>query len=166
MKIFLIGLSGSGKTTLGKQLAEKLHVPFVDMDWEIEKRENKSVQEIFSEKGQDYFRQLEAEVLREWAGAQQDFVMGTGGGAPCFYDGIDIINQSGISIFLDIPVEELQSRLATATDRPLLNAGDVAEKKNKLLALRIARLPVYKKAHLTIENATLDKLLEAIHLKR
>ncbi|WP_276367118.1 shikimate kinase [Chryseolinea sp. H1M3-3] len=166
MKIYLIGLSGSGKTTLGKQLAEKLDVPFVDMDWEIEKKENKSVQEIFSQNGEDYFRQLEATILREWASAPQDFVMGTGGGAPCFYDGINIINQSGISIFLDVPVDELQSRLANAIDRPLLNSGDESAKKMKLHSLRIARLPIYKKAHITIENATLDKLVDAIHLKR
>ena len=73
MKIFLIGLSGAGKTTLGRQLAEKLHVPFVDMDWEIEKRENKTVKEIFSQQGEDHFRQLEAQVLREWAAAKKGF---------------------------------------------------------------------------------------------
>lgn len=166
MKIFLIGLSGSGKTTLGQQLAEELHVPFVDMDWEIEKRENKSIQEIFSQQGEDHFRHLEAEVLRTWAGAQRDFVMGTGGGAPCFHNGMDIINQSGLSIFLDVPVEELKSRLAAATDRPLLNSADEIERENKLLSLRAARLPTYKKAHIVIENPTLDKVMRAIHLKR
>jgi shikimate kinase len=166
MKIFLIGLSGSGKTTLGKQLAEKLQVPFVDMDWEIEKRENKSVKEIFSQQGEHHFRQLEAEVLREWASAKQDFVMGTGGGAPCFYDGIEIIKASGLSIFLDVPVEELNSRLEKATDRPLLNTGDEKDRIDKLQALRAARLPIYKKAHVTIQNATVDKLLDALRLKK
>lgn len=166
MKIFLIGLSGAGKTTLGRQMAEELHVPFVDMDWEIEKRENRSIKEIFSQQGEDHFRRLEAEVLRAWAGAQQDFVMGTGGGAPCFYNGMDIINQSGLSIFLDVPVEELKSRLAAATDRPLLNSGDEIERENKLLSLRAARLPTYRKAHIVIENPTLDKVMSAIRLKR
>ena len=117
MKIFLIGLSGAGKTTLGKLLAAELQVPFIDMDWEIEKKEKKSVREIFSHEGEDHFRQLESEVLRDWAGAQQDFVMGTGGGAPCFYNGMEVINQSGLSIFLDVPVGELMRRLASATDR-------------------------------------------------
>jgi len=166
MKIFLIGLSGSGKTTLGKQLAESLHVPFVDMDWEIEKRENKSVRDIFAQQGEDHFRQVESEVLREWAAAKQDFVMGTGGGAPCFHNGMDIINEAGVSIFLDVPVEELTARLATATDRPLLNAGDEKAREDKLHSLRSARLPVYKRAHIIIENATIDTLLKAIHLKR
>jgi shikimate kinase len=166
MKIFLIGLSGSGKTTLGKPLAEELHLPFVDMDWEIEKRENKSIREIFSQQGEDHFRQIEAEVLREWASSQQDFVMGTGGGAPCFYNGMNIINQSGLSIFLDVPIEELKIRLAAATDRPLLNTGDELEKENKLRLLREARLPIYNQAHIIIENPSLEKLLKAIHLKK
>jgi shikimate kinase len=165
MKIFLIGLSGSGKTTLGELLAHELDVPFVDMDWEIEKKEKKSVKEIFLQEGEDRFRQLEAELLREWAGAQQDFVMGTGGGAPCFHQGMDIINQSGLSIFLDVPVEELNARLASATNRPLLNTGDEKEKENKLRALRASRLPTYSRAHITIENPDLEKLLNALRPK-
>ena len=166
MKIFLIGLSGAGKTTLGKLLADELHVPFVDMDWEIEKKENKSVGEIFSHEGEDHFRRLESEVLREWASAQQDFVMGTGGGAPCFHNGMEIINQSGLSIFLDVQVDELMRRLASATDRPLLSAGDESERENKLNALRASRLPIYNTAHIIIENPSLEKLLSALRLKR
>jgi shikimate kinase len=166
MKIFLIGMSGSGKTTIGKRLANELHTDFVDLDWEIEKRESKSVKEIFSQRGEDHFRQIEAEVLRFWVSVPQDFVMSTGGGAPCFYGGIDIINQFGLSIFLDVPVEELKIRLAAATDRPLLNAGDEKEKEDKLNFLRTSRLPIYRQAHITIEDATLEKLLAAIHLKK
>jgi len=166
MKIFLIGMSGSGKTTLGKRLANELHIDFVDLDWEIEKREGKSVKEIFSQRGEDHFRQIEAEILRFWVAASQDFVMSTGGGAPCFYEGIDIINQCGLSIFLDVPVEELKTRLAAATDRPLLNAGDEKERENKLNFLRTSRLSIYRQAHITIEDATLEKLLAAVQAKR
>ncbi len=159
-------MSGSGKTTLGKQLAETLQVPFIDMDWEIEKRENKSIKEIFSQQGEDYFRQIEAEVLREWAGSSHNFVMGTGGGAPCFYQGMDVINQSGLTIFLDVPVKELKIRLAAATDRPLLNAGDEKDRESKLEALRNSRLITYRQAHIIVEDANLEKLLKAIHLKK
>lgn len=151
---------------MGKQLAEELQLPFVDMDWEIEKKENKSIKEIFSQQGEDHFRELEAETLREWAGSQTDFVMGTGGGAPCFYNGMDIINQSGLSIFLDVPLEVLNSRLAAATDRPLLNTADETERKQRLESLRAARLAVYRKAHIILEDPTLEKLLLAIRLKR
>jgi shikimate kinase len=162
MKIFLVGLSGSGKTTLGEQLAEHLNVPFIDMDWEIEKKENKSISDIFSQEGEDHFRQIEAEILREWTSSTESFVMGTGGGAPCFYNGMDVINDAGLSIFLDVSVEELRSRLAKATDRPLLHSADETERENRLYALRTARLPVYRRAHIIIQEPTLDKLLNAV----
>ena len=157
---------GSGKTTLGKPLSEELQIPFVDLDWEIEKRENKSIKEIFATEGEDHFRKLEAEILREWAGSQNDFVMGTGGGAPCFYNGMDIINQSGLSIFLDVPVDELKSRLAAATDRPLLNAVDEKERELRLHSLRATRLPVYHRAHIVVEDPTIEKVLRAIRLRK
>lgn len=166
MKIFLVGLSGSGKTTLGKQLAEVLKMPYVDMDWEIEKRENTTVKEIFSRRGEDYFRQVEAVVLREWAGSKGDFVMGTGGGAPCFYSGMDIINQSGVSIFLDVAVGDLHARLQHATDRPLLSNANEAERANMLLKLSNTRGPVYRQAQIIIEKPTLEKLVSAITLKK
>jgi shikimate kinase len=166
MKIFLVGLVGSGKTTLGKQLAEELQVSFVDMDWEIEKKESRSINEIFSQQGEDYFRRIEAETLREWAGSPEDFVMGTGGGAPCFYNGMDIINQSGLSIFLDVSVDELNLRLAAATDRPLLHTADEIERKKRLQSLLDARRPTYGKAHIILENATFEDLLHAVRLKK
>lgn len=162
MKIFLVGMLGSGKTTLGKQLAEHLNVQFIDLDWEIEKRENKSISDIFSQHGEDHFRQIEAELLREWAGSSENFVMGTGGGAPCFYNGMDIINAAGLSIFLDVTVDELKSRLAKATDRPLLQSTDENERETKLHALRAARLPVYQQSHIVIQDPTLEKLLSAV----
>jgi shikimate kinase len=165
MKIFLVGLVGSGKTTLGRQLAEVLQVPFVDMDWEIEAREGRSISEIFSQNGEDYFRRIEAETLRDWAGSNKDFVMGTGGGAPCFYNGMDIINESGLSIFLDVPLDELNLRLAAATDRPLLHTTDDIERKKRLQIMHDARRPIYSKAHIILDNVTFENLLRAVRLK-
>lgn len=166
MKIFLVGLLGSGKTTLGKLLAADLQIPFIDLDWEIEGRENKSVREIFEQQGEAHFRKVESELLREWVGSQRDFVMGTGGGAPCFFNGMDIINESGLSIFLDVPVEVLNSRLAAATDRPLLDSTGKAERIEKLESLRAARLPVYNKAHIILQDTSLSSVLRAIKLRK
>jgi shikimate kinase len=166
MKIYLVGLAGSGKTTLGKQLAAELQLPFVDLDWEIEKREHKSVREIFAQQGEDFFRKVESEILREWAVSQNDFVMGTGGGAPCFFNGMEVINKSGLSIFLDVPLEVLSSRLTAVTDRPLLDTTDSTARNQKLESLRTARLPIYTKAHIIVQDTSIKALLQAIKLRR
>ena len=157
MKIFLIGMPGSGKTTLGKRLAKEMLMTFVDLDKEIEKREGKSVQQVFAESGEDYFRQVESKELTEWAASSKSFVMATGGGTPCFYEGIKVINQSGLSIFLDVPLSTLLSRLERKTDRPLLNAGDVEEKKERLSSLLAKRTQYYQQASITVKNADLSQ---------
>jgi shikimate kinase len=166
MKIFLIGLPGSGKSTLGKDLADALLVDFIDLDIEIEKQENKIVQDIFREKGEDYFRQVESSVLKIWASSSKSFVMSTGGGAPCFYGGIDVINESGISIFLDVPVDEILRRLSASKNRPLLESADEREKFEKLNALYAQRLATYQKATISILNPTVEKLHEAVRIKK
>lgn len=161
-RIYLVGLPGSGKTTLGTALAEALNLPFVDLDAEIEKQEGETVPNLFSTKGEDYFRQAESRVLREWAASPQGFVMGTGGGAPCFYDGMAVINSSGISVFLDVAVEEIMRRLAAFTNRPLLQAEDDQKKKEKLEALRQARIATYQQATLTLKDPTVRDVQQAL----
>ena len=166
MKIFLIGMPGSGKTTLGKRLAKEMLTEFVDLDKEIEKREGKSIQQIFAEHGEDYFRQVESKELVEWAGSSKSFVMATGGGTPCFFEGIKVINQSGLSIFLDVPLTTLFSRLGNKTDRPLLNADDINERKQKLSELLANRIQDYQQANITVRNANLSKIMAAIRLRK
>jgi shikimate kinase len=159
MKIFLVGMPGSGKSTLGVKLADALHVEFLDLDTEIERKETKAVKEIFREKGEDYFRLIEAETLRELAGSTRDFVLATGGGAPCFYDGMDTINKTGFSIFLDVSTNELARRLSSDKSRPLLQSEDINKKLNLLLE---ARLPVYRKAMMTVTNPTVEVILKKL----
>jgi shikimate kinase len=165
MKIFLIGMPGSGKTTLGKQLAEKFSLQFVDLDEEIQKEAAKSVQEIFSQQGEDAFRQLESSLLIRWASSSKSFVMATGGGAPVFFDGIGIINKTGLSVFLDVSVEEILRRLAALNDRPLLHSGDEQEKRMKLSALLQKRLPIYQKAVLTFNGTEINQLVSLIRTR-
>lgn len=158
-------MPGSGKTTLGKQLADALLIPFVDLDEAIEKREGKSVPEIFSTQGEDRFRIIESQLLREWAASPTDFVMATGGGAPCFYNGIEVINESGLSVFLDVSLDELVKRLARKSDRPLLQNENLDVLRNKLSALRENRLAVYTRAAVAAQNPTLQLLLERLPFK-
>lgn len=165
MKIFLIGMPGSGKTTLGKELAAHLLIDFVDLDAEIEKAEQKSIPEIFSEKGEAHFRLAEARLLREWAAASSSFVMATGGGAPCFHKGMDIINEYGVSVFLDCAVPTLIERVKKNRERPLLLASDEKELKEKLERIRKERHECYSQAKIILKNPTIDDVLKKISPK-
>jgi len=162
MKIYLVGMPGSGKTTFGKKLADRLMLTFVDLDHEIEKFVNKSIPEIFVDHGENFFRETESRLLAEWAASNTNFVMATGGGAPCFFYGMDVINNSGLSIFLDVPIAELMARVASQSNRPLLDANS-EEREKTLIKLLETRLSCYKKAHITVVKPDLEKLLEAIH---
>jgi shikimate kinase len=167
MKIFLIGMPGSGKSTIGRQIANELSMAFVDLDQEIEIQEGRLIKDIFSTNGEGYFRQVESNVLNLWCDSQKDFVLATGGGAPCFHNGIEAINKSGLSIFLDVPVQELVRRVEKNFDRPLLAVSDDGEAskiqlQQKLEGIRNNRLQYYMQAAIRIENPTYQHVIKAI----
>ena len=108
MKLFLIGLPGSGKSTIGKELATALGILFVDLDLELEKQEGKKITSIFKNDGENFFRQIESALLKKWCISPSDFVMATGGGAPCYLNNMELIKKSGISFFLDVPTVDGQ----------------------------------------------------------
>jgi len=119
-RIYLVGYMGSGKTTIGRKLAKKLDFQFVDVDHFIENRQRKTVSEIFSEKGEDAFRLMEHKALEEIS-LFENVIVSTGGGAPCFYNNMELMNKSGLTIFLKTSPEELTKRLSiTKNKRPLL----------------------------------------------
>ncbi len=152
MKIFLLGLPGCGKTTLGKELAQALSVPFVDLDEEIEKREEMPVKEIFRKRKEEYFRKVESLELSKWCESRRDFVMATGGGAPVFFDNVDKINKAGKSIFLDVTAREITNRILRTPleERPLFANANAETLKDQIEFMRSQRVPFYKKAHMTI----------------
>ena len=166
MKIYLIGMPGSGKSTLGKKLASELHTEFIDLDDEIESREQQSVTEIFKTKGEDHFRLIESNVLKEFAASPTSFVMATGGGAPCFFQGIDVINDSGVSVFVNVPIETLVKQTAKRSTRPLLQHENETELRTKLNGILEQRLPIYKKARITINDSELATALQALRLTK
>lgn len=120
IRIILIGYMGAGKTTVGKELAKVLDVPFYDLDWYIETRMRKTVKQIFDERGEDGFRQIEHNMLHEVA-EFEDVVISCGGGTPCFFDNMDYLNQQGETIYLQATPEVLHEHLKMGKGvRPLL----------------------------------------------
>lgn len=155
-------MPGSGKTTIGRPLAEELQLPFIDLDEAIETECNQKVTDIFREKGEDFFRLKESELLRKFASSQDSFVLSTGGGAPCHYDGIDVINTTGISIFLDVAVNELVQRVLANKDRPLLSSEDEQSLREKVTRIYESRRSTYSQASIVVENPNLAKVLKAL----
>ena len=145
-RIFLIGYMGAGKTTLGKAFAREMNLSFVDQDWYIEERFHKTVQEIFAERGEQGFRELERQMLHEIA-EFEDVVISTGGGAPCFYDNMDFMNLKGDTVFLNVTPEVLFSRLKMASqNRPILRGKSNEELKAFIAKTLQKRAPFYSKA--------------------
>lgn len=144
--IFLIGMPGSGKSTIGRKLAEQLHLSFIDLDDEIEKKEGSSVQEIFKKHGEDYFRELERQALLNVVTVNTSAVISTGGGTPCFFDNLTVIKSNGISVFIDTSPAELLKRLNTSEQDKRPKLSDVRELSVTLNNLREERLPFYESA--------------------
>jgi shikimate kinase len=150
-KIFLIGYMGAGKTTIGKLLAKKMNLQFIDVDLFIENRYRKSITAIFEEKGEDGFREMERRTLLEIAGFE-NIIISTGGGLPCFFDNMDVMNNSGTTIYIKASVAELVKRLNSGKqNRPLIK-DKTPEELHEFVALNLKkREAFYNKATLVFE---------------
>ncbi|MFN5785040.1 MAG: shikimate kinase [Flavobacteriia bacterium] len=123
--IILIGFMGSGKTTIGERLADRMGLPFIDTDHEIERLKGMSIDQIFKEEGEMNFRELEKKLIASLSVRDQDFVIAVGGGLPCYNGLIHTLNQMGTTVYLKCPVSLLAERLVMdSTDRPLLSNLD------------------------------------------
>lgn len=165
MNIYLVGFMGCGKTTLGKKIAKKIDINFLDMDAEIEKQTQKSISEIFLNDGESYFRKLENDFLKK--NLNQKYIISTGGGVPCFYDNMDIMNSSGLTIFIDLPAKTLLNRLENEKDKRPLIQDTPPEKLLLEIEERLnIRLPFYQKAQIIFQplKQTDDELIEKIKL--
>ena len=105
-------MPGCGKSTFGRKVARELCLDFFDLDKEIIHSEQIPITEIFEVKGEDYFRKIESKLLRDVSLNNDNFIMATGGGAPCFFNNMDFMNANGHTIFIDTPIEILIERLS------------------------------------------------------
>jgi shikimate kinase len=146
--IVLVGLMGAGKSSIGRRLAEKLEIPFVDADHEIEVAADKTIPEIFNDHGEAYFREGERRVISRLIenGAQ---ILSTGGGAFINEETRHSIHAHGISVWLKADLPLLMKRVMKRADRPLLQTEDPEAVMQKLMD---QRYPVYAKADVTVES--------------
>ncbi len=146
VRIFLTGYMGAGKTTLGKAFAHQMNIPFIDLDWYIEERFHKTVGELFAERGETGFRELERNVLHEVA-EFENVVISTGGGAPCFFDNMEFMNRMGKTVFLNVHPDVLFRRLRVAKQqRPILQGKQDDELKAFIVQALEKRAPFYRQA--------------------
>lgn len=147
--IALVGIMGSGKTTVGKKLAQKLGINFVDSDKEIEKKSKKTINKIFQESGEEYFRKIEKEMISDIVKENHPAILSLGGGAFINEDVRNLIKQECVSIWLNVNVEVILKRIGNKKNRPLLNNVDKKEVLDKLIK---ERSPFYAQCDIEIKE--------------
>ncbi len=165
MKIYLIGFMGSGKSFWGRKLSESMKLPFFDLDDMIVQQENKPVTDIFMEKGEEYFRGIEKEILHDLTASHENFIISCGGGTPCFFGNIDYMKSNGKVIWLNTAADVLIDRLLKEKKhRPLLS--DIPDEDMKAFIMKKLhdRKLYYEQAHLSLpeETLSLKQIQEAV----
>ncbi|MBS1927626.1 MAG: shikimate kinase [Chitinophagaceae bacterium] len=150
MRIYLLGFMGAGKTYWGNLWAKDLGISFTDLDKKIEFEEGMLIEDIFEKRGEEYFRKLESTILRGTA-QENNCIIATGGGTPCFYGNMGWMNRHGITIFLDASPTYLFNRLKSdETSRPLLKNQNESEIKFFIEKKMEERMPFYSQARLCL----------------
>jgi shikimate kinase len=152
MRIYLVGFMGCGKSTTGRKLAKLTGLNFIDLDKYIEERAFKSIPLIFSEEGEKGFREKERRSLEE-VSQFENVVIGTGGGTPCFFDNMEMMNRSGFTVYLAPDTETLADRiLRSKTERPLVSGKTKEELIIYINETLKIRSPFYDQARLVIRG--------------
>lgn len=154
---------GAGKSTMGKWLAQVMSLEFIDLDNFIESRQHKTIKEIFAEIGEDGFRQLERRSLEE-VSQFENVIISLGGGTPCFFDNMEVVNQAGTSVYLKPSEEVLLRRLIKGKHKRPLLADKSDDQILQVIREQLAwREPYYLKAHITFEASHLENKAEIVH---
>ena len=148
---------GSGKTLVSKELNILNNFKIFDLDTEISKQNNRSITEIFKEKGEIFFRKTEKEVLEKILSTEKNIILSLGGGTPCYYNNIDSINEKTISVFLKTNVKTLAQRLSSEKDkRPLIQNISNEDLPAFIAKHLFERNPFYNQAKITINTDNLS----------
>ncbi len=161
MRIYLIGYMGCGKSTLGRTLATSLNLTFIDLDTFLEAKYFRTIPQIFAEEGEAEFRKKEKNVLLE-VSEFDDVIVATGGGAPCFFDNLEVMNNTGFCIFLDVETDSLVNRLIHAkTERPIIKGKSPDELHHFIEEMMLKRRPYYEKARYQLKGSEIKP--EQVH---
>ena len=156
---------GSGKTHWGRQISQKLGIPFFDLDEQIVSHDGKTIPEIFVTEGEEYFRLLEKDVLYIITESHDSFVMACGGGTPCYYNNIEYMSKNGTSVWINAPVQTLYERLIKEKEnRPLIKNLTDDQLKGYIKKKYADRKIYYEQADVIVdeEPVHLEKLVEKI----
>jgi shikimate kinase len=155
MKIFLVGFMGCGKTTLGRKMASRLNYQFIDLDHELEAEAGMTIAEYFSKFGEDKFRRLESDILKNTP-FPENAVISTGGGLPCFFDNMQWMNLNGKTVYIKLSAKTLADRLEHGKEeRPLLH-GKHGEDLVKFIAEKLEeREQFYLQAQIIADGISL-----------
>lgn len=154
--MFIVGYMASGKTTFGRALARRLDKEFIDLDFYIEQRFRKSINEIFAEKGEEEFRRMESAMLRE-VGEFENVIISCGGGTPCFHDNMDYMLGRGDVVWLQATPGRISDRLVINSARRPLMRGKSREEIEEAVKQGLAmRCQYYSQANIQFPSDELE----------
>lgn len=157
---------GCGKSTMGRAVSALTGVPFIDLDNYIEQRFHITVKEIFAQRGEGGFRDVERRMLQEVADFE-DVIVACGGGTPCFFDNMEYMNSHGTTVFLNTPIDRLHSRLMRGRHkRPLIADKDDEELMTFIKEALAKRMEHYSKAQITFSSERLENKSEIANTAR
>jgi shikimate kinase len=148
--VVLVGMPGSGKSKLGFFLSKLMWMPFVDTDYHISVKEKKSVVRIFEEYGEECFRKMEQQALSEIV-ERAPSIISTGGGMPCFYNNMDVMNGCAVTVYLEVAPERLFKHLKSGSKRPLVKGKSDKELMDYINVSLEQRKPYYEKADIRLQ---------------
>ncbi len=161
MRLFIVGFMGAGKTTIGRRLARKLDYQFIDLDELFEQKFHYSIANFFDHFGEEKFREIEHELLKQTIQENDNVIISTGGGTPCFYTNMDIMNEHGLTLYIKMHKDSLKHRLLRSKRRrPVLPGLKEDEMELFINKLMDCRGPIYEQAQLTVKGE--DLKIEAI----